>query len=55
MQFTKTTNRNSGKTRYFIDGKRVSRDRYDTEKHGRTLNSFLTVFTPTHTRQHHAG
>ena len=32
-------------TRYYIDGKRVSWDQYDAAKYGRTLDSFLAVFT----------
>lgn len=55
MTFTRTTNHTTGRTRYFVNGKRVSRDRYEGLKFWKRLNSFCTEITDKHTRQHAAG
>jgi hypothetical protein len=41
MQFTKHTYA-AKPTRYYVDGKRVTRAAYDEAQRGRDLNSFIT-------------
>jgi hypothetical protein len=55
MTFTRTTNHTTGRTRYFVNGKRVSRDRYEGLKFWKRMKAFLTEETETHTRTHCAG
>jgi hypothetical protein len=55
MTFTKTTNHRTNRTRYFVDGKRVSRDRYEGLKFWKRLNCFFTETNEKYTRQHCAG
>lgn len=55
MQFTRTTNHRTGRTRYYVNGKRVNRDRYEGLKFWKRLCSFQTEITEEHTRQHCAG
>jgi len=55
MTFTRTTNHATGRTRYFVNGKRVSRDRYEGLKFWKRLNSFCTETNEKYTRQHAAG
>jgi hypothetical protein len=55
MTFTRTTNHRTGRTRYFVNGKRVSRDRYEGLKFWKNLRSFCTEITDKHTRTHCAG
>lgn len=43
MQFTHTINQYTLKEYFFVDGKRVSKSRYDSVRRGKRLNCFLTV------------
>jgi len=55
MTFTRTTNHRTNRTRYFVNGKRVSRDRYEGLKFWKKMKAFLTETTDEFTRQHAAG
>ena len=42
MNATETVNTRTGKRRFYLDGRRVTRLTMDEAKHGRGLDSFIT-------------
>lgn len=52
MTLTKTTNNRTGARRYFVDGRRVTREAYDAAMFWRRVDTFLTVTRGDVTRQY---
>ena len=49
-QVIETQNIKTNNRRYYVDGKRVSKDKLDFIKFGRTKECVMTQVTPTHFR-----
>lgn len=55
MEFLTTTNNATGARRYFVDGRRVSRERFDAAKMWKRLDTFQTITRGGMVRQYCQG